>query len=266
MKLQNITLGFRQRLILLCFCILFWKSSSQLNSILQRLFISAWEVKSVIDSYQWFSLPISHFLLENEKYRKLLLISDALFIDFVSLFLMFYWCYKPTMSAIMISAGIFYSIRAFALAGVSFPHPDPYLFLEPDFPSLFVSYRMISDMYYSGHTGILTIYMLFSRAYNWNKFRYVCVTALLLTIFMLMVAGVHFFNDIIIGYMVARIISYYILGRKYEVTLSLITLFCWIVSGIGGVWISAICQSRQQTTEESTFKKLNGIKFWLENI
>lgn len=71
---------------------------------------------------------------------------------------------------------------------------------SPGIPSIFVSYAKANDLYFSGHTGCLTIF-LFGHIYNNLKKRTILITVILIyTMFFLLVTNVHYTNDIIIGF------------------------------------------------------------------
>lgn len=224
---------FTQKVFFLTLTVCFWILISNINLILQLVFRSHWENRSVIDSYQWMCLPISNFLLGSSFWRNFLLVSNAWFIDVVSLFVMFHFCYDPSFSIFLISAMMFYLLRGIATAIVVFPMPQPYLFIDPEIYSFFVSYRILCDMYFSGHTGLMALYMIVSKQMGWHRFRYVCATALVLTVFMLMVTGGHFMNDCILGYMAARVICENSFTHKHSLVLGVITCRCKVISFFG---------------------------------
>ena len=224
---------FNQKVFLLTVSVCFWILISNINLILQLIFRSRWENRSVIDSYQWMCLPISNFLLESSFWRNFLLVSNAWFIDIVSLFVMLFFCYDSSFGIFLISGMMFYFLRGIATAIVIFPMPQPYLFIGPEIYSFFVSYRILCDMYFSGHTGLMALYMIVSKKMGWHRFRYICATALVLTVFMLMVTGGHFMNDCILGYMVARVICENSFAHKHSLILGIITYCCKVVSFFG---------------------------------
>ena len=233
MLLASTSPTISQKAILLTLVLCFWLLIANINTTLQPIFRSLWENRSVIDSYQWMALPVSNFLIESPFWRNVLLVSNAWFIDVVSLFIMCYFCFDPSFGIVLISAMLFYLLRGFAIAVVVFPMPSPYLFIDPQIPSFFVSYRILCDMYFSGHTGLMALFMISTKQLDWHRFRYVCAAALLLTVFMLMVTGGHFMNDCIIGYMAARVICVNANTHKNSLMLGIITARCKLISFLG---------------------------------
>lgn len=225
-KFKEIQLTYQQRVVIVALLLLFYLAISNVNSSLQTVFHSAWEMKNAVDTYMWMYMPVARFLIENPVWREALLISNALFIDLVSLYMLFYWCVNPMMSSMILTSLFFYAIRGLAVGLVTFPLPHPYLFIEPPFPSLLVSYKVFNDMYFSGHTGLMTIFMDGTRLAKWKKFHIVCILSLLMTVFMLAVTGGHFTNDLIIGFVVAKTLTHFCDLHRNQLVLGVLTGYC----------------------------------------
>ena len=97
---------------------------------------------------------------------------------------------------------IFYLIRSICLNLANWPVPKNFIFTSPGFFSIFISYERANDLYFSGHTGALTIF-LFSHWYRGLKKRsWMFLGFLIYTVSFLLVNGVHYLNDILIGFIV----------------------------------------------------------------
>lgn len=63
---------------------------------------------------------------------------------------------------------IFYGLRAAVQKLFFFKYPAKYIWGDPGFPSLFVPYDATCDFYFSGHTGILVLFILHNYHHNWK--------------------------------------------------------------------------------------------------
>jgi len=51
------------------------------------------------------------------------------------------------------AVAMMYAIRGICLNLCKWPVPSNFIFKDPGFPSIFVSYEKANDLYFSGHTG-----------------------------------------------------------------------------------------------------------------
>ena len=97
--------------------------------------------------------------------------------------------------------GLFYIVRAFVITfGGKFPNLNNYLFNDPGFPSIFISYLKSNDLYFSGHIGLLTMCLFLSIREKLSPgITLMLGISFLNTLFSLIFLGAHYTNDIIIG-------------------------------------------------------------------
>jgi hypothetical protein len=103
-------------------------------------------------------------------------------------------------------------IRQISQYFVSFPQPEGILWTYPGFKSIFVTYEITNDFYFSGHTSISVICLMFLQR---NGYSFIGYLNLGLQIFTLIVTRSHYFPDIMTGYMTGYMTPYfvkYILG------------------------------------------------------
>jgi len=77
--------------------------------------------------------------------------------DFTLFTTFFYWIWKGNSGRIFYVLALFYGTRALMQQFVVLPFPDGYYWDYPGFPSLAVPYGRLSDFFYSGHCGFLTV-------------------------------------------------------------------------------------------------------------
>ena len=105
--------------------------------------------------------------------------------------------------SIVFSLFIFYSIRAMCFSFGEFPLPEPYLFFDPGFPSIFVPYDATNDLFFSGHIGLLLLITLNAYYDGHSIICYISFIWIFYTGFMMCLLGGHYFNDLILGVIVA---------------------------------------------------------------
>lgn len=147
-----------------------------------------------------------------------------MFIDSSFVYLMFtYLIYGKYFDGGM-SFPIFYGIRSICLNLANWPVPKNFIFTSPGIPSIFISYERANDLYFSGHTGALTIFFFMHFYRKLRKRTYFFFGILIYTVFFLLLNGVHYTNDILIGFIVAFNIITTLNTYRYNFHLSFLKL------------------------------------------
>lgn len=102
--------------------------------------------------HQWLS-PWHQKLLRNVKAANALLISSSLVIDILGFYLIFASLFGPTLRPLL---GLFllFGLRQLNQALTSLPVPEGMIWRHPGFPSVFVTYGVSNDLFFSGHTAL----------------------------------------------------------------------------------------------------------------
>ena len=108
---------------------------------------------------------------------------------------------------------MFYGIKIPAAHIEKWPNPVPRLMDYPGFPSFVVNYNRTNDEYPSGHIGYILMYIWAFRDIGYTFASRVGIITLVYTLFILLVLGGHFSNDLIIGGITAYY-SYRTIKRK----------------------------------------------------
>ena len=111
-----------------------------------------------------------------------------------------------TGTELMVYLALFYPFRMLSMHIGHWPIPDYQTFRYPGFPSIFIPYEQTNDFYFSGHTGLCTILlMFFFLHFKQRILAYFGGFLLVLTMYMLVITRGHYFNDILFGFLTAMI-------------------------------------------------------------
>jgi hypothetical protein len=157
--------------------------------------------------------PLNADLKNNSLYKMFLTAIDGLLIEcgFFAVFISF--VLTTHSISVFPSLIIFYIVRGISMSTVKWPEPKIFIFENPGIPNYFIMYDRSNDLYFSGHTGGVWI-LLFDSILNKHKaFVIYFFPVFFLTLYMLVVEGVHYVNDILIGfaaaYSIVRIYYHY---------------------------------------------------------
>jgi len=164
--------------------------------------------------------PVANYMRDSSLLTKTLTALDAFIIDISICSLGLFYVITGRTSTFLPTIVAFYLVRTIALNIVTFPIPDFYFFEYPGFPSYFVDYDRVNDLYFSGHSGCLMIYIMDCLQNKRHKLLYIFVPFFLYTVAILLVEGIHYTNDIIIGVLCAITLSR--LNYKYRLQVNLI--------------------------------------------
>lgn len=88
---------------------------------------------------------------------------------------------------------------------ISFPKPEEILWTNPGFPSIFVTYEVTNDFYFSGHTSLAVISGMFLQRYGYIILGQINIV---FQISLLIFTRSHYFPDIITGFIIPYFIKY----------------------------------------------------------
>lgn len=93
------------------------------------------------------------WLHRNPRIADRLLVASSLAIDAVSLFVLVYAVLGPSFAPFWGLLALF-ALRQMCQAAVVLPAPPGIIWRDPGFPSLFVTYAVGNDFFFSGHTAL----------------------------------------------------------------------------------------------------------------
>ena len=200
-----------------------------------------------------FLTPASNYLASHELFKNILTAIDGIFIDFSICSLGLIYMLTAKSISFLPTVILFYGVRAIANNLVIFPVPSNYILTDPGVPSYFVDYRRLNDLYFSGHTGLFTIYLLDCFQNKRAKFNFVFAPFCFYTVFILLVEGIHYGNDIIIGFVCAAFLSRLIYRFRYFWNLLFFRFVVFVVSScerLYGFMSSKVRQFQKKGTKQ----------------
>lgn len=146
-------------------------------------------------------------------FLKMLQISSSTLVDFADLSVMITFYLKGNNLRYPLQLIFFYTIRGMVQGNFLFRFPEGTIWTFPGIPSLTVPYGLMSDFYFSGHCGFVTI-MAFENLRLGNRWisTFLFVSLAYLG-FVLVVTRVHYSIDIPVGIMAGAYAHYW--ANKY---------------------------------------------------
>jgi hypothetical protein len=95
----------------------------------------------------------NRWLNQNTRPANAILVASSFCVDAVTLFVLFYAVLGPTFAPFWGLFGLF-ALRQLSQACVALPVPPGIIWRDPGVPSLFVTYGVGTDFFFSGHTAL----------------------------------------------------------------------------------------------------------------
>lgn len=151
----------------------------------------------------WMS-PLHRRLYENRRWARMLLITSSLGIDILGLSVLFLGIWGPSFRPIV---GLFLILilRQTSQYLTALPAPQGMIWEDPGVPSLFVTYHVTNDLFFSGHTA-LAVYGSLVLASQGNT--YLTAAAILLglyEVFAVLALRAHWTMDVYAGFVSAAL-------------------------------------------------------------
>jgi len=105
------------------------------------------------DGLQELSAPLNHYLLLHPVAANGLLIASSGLIDLLALFVFVEWIFGRSVRPLL-GLAMLLGLRQLVQALCALPAPDNMIWHYPGFPSLFVTYGVSNDFFFSAHTSI----------------------------------------------------------------------------------------------------------------
>lgn len=169
---NNSKLLFVVRAIIISSCIVFVYLNSTYGVILPD-----GEVKCIDDKLFNLTKGMNNFFGKNSTYRRILLISSSLCIDFVIIFFAILWTKRGRSYRPVIAYMMFYTLRGITQNLFQMRYPDGYLWEYPGFPSLVISYLKTNDFFFSGHIGFPIIAAMEFYYFGYVNMYYFCLVS-----------------------------------------------------------------------------------------
>ena len=184
------------KLLITLISLVFW--------FLSQKFISRFHLnsnKEIKDSLHLLTSPINSYLNQSPTLVRWLLISSSLLIDLLGLFIIFYSLLGPSFKPLFCMIIIFLLRQLNQLVTI-LPAPEGMIWKYPGFPSLFVTYGVTQDLFFSGHTALATLgaYELFQMGGIWG---WIGGLILIYEITVVLALRAHWTMDVFTGFIVS---------------------------------------------------------------
>lgn len=146
------------------------------------------------------------FLHENPPWSTILLIVSSMIVDLSGFFLVVSSLFHPTLRPFL-TLLILFATRQICQALIALPAPERMIWYDPGFPSLFVTYDVTNDFFFSGHTGITMIAAVEGFRANSRMGKLLGVFFVGMQISIIIVLRAHYTMDIFAGVVVALLAS-----------------------------------------------------------
>lgn len=99
---------------------------------------------------------VNHWLHQSARASQFLLLSSSLIVDFLGLFLIYQGIWGNSIRPLLGLVFVF-SLRQLCQFIIHLPAPKGMIWKDPGFPSLFVTYKVSNDFFFSGHTALAVL-------------------------------------------------------------------------------------------------------------
>lgn len=154
------------------------------------------------DALHDWTAPANSYLHESPRAADALLIVSSALVDAFGLFLIGSWLFGRSVRPFL-GLAILLAIRQFIQALTQLPAPAGMIWHNPGFPTLFVTYHVLSDFFFSGHTAIAVLGSVELAGLRKHWLTSLAILAVLFEIAALVVLRAHYTMDIFAGLITA---------------------------------------------------------------
>ena len=147
--------------------------------------------------HELFALLNTYFNTSADAANVLLIVSSAL-IDVLGLFLIARWIFQASLRPLL-ALILLLGMRQVMQILCALPTPANMIWHYPGFPSLFVTYNVANDYYFSGHTGIAVLGALELARLRRSWLTILSVAVVVFEIATVLILRVHYTMDVFTG-------------------------------------------------------------------
>ena len=168
-------------------------------------------VSGIVDRVHSLTAEANSYLGSHAAVADALLISSSAIIDLLGIFLLSRWIFwndpRPFLGLVIVLG-----LRQIMQACVSLPAPPGFIWRNPGFPSLLVTYGVSNDYFFSGHTAIAVLGATEMARFRRPWLVVVGVAFVLFEIATVLVLRAHYTMDVFTG-LIAGLYSAYVADR-----------------------------------------------------
>lgn len=147
--------------------------------------------------HDWMT-PLHRFLESSPLAVRLLLISSSLGIDLLGLSVLYHGIFGPTIGPI-VGLALLLALRQSAQYLTALPPPPGMIWRDPGVPSLFVTYGVANDLFFSGHTALAVFGALTVASMGIPQLAWVALAVGLYEVFTVLALRAHWTMDVYAG-------------------------------------------------------------------
>ena len=158
------------------------------------------------DALHAFTAPVNLYLLQHASAANGLLILSSALIDSLGLFLLARGVFGPSIRPFL-SLLLVFTLRQLCQGLCALPVPAGMIWRSPGFPSLFVTYGVANDLFFSGHTAIAVLGAVELASL---RRRWLAVLGILIAFFevaTVLVLRAHYTMDVFAGAVAALLVA-----------------------------------------------------------
>ena len=179
----------------------------------------------LFDPYLTKAKPQNKFIQNHPFLKQAMTLTLSLGMDTVGLCLMYLFCFKQDSSYFIPAVITVQLVRAVALNIVIFPVPETFIFESPGLSSVSTAFDRTNDFYFSGHVATTTIFMCDSIFYKRRVLSCCLVLFVIYTMTFLVLHGVHYTNDLVIGFVAAVTVCKVVYTHRHSFSLAVLSVF-----------------------------------------
>lgn len=139
-----------------------------------------------------------------------ILVASSFFVDAVTLFVLIYAVVGPSFTPFWGLFGLF-ALRQVSQAAVALPVPEGIIWRDPGVPSLFVTYGVGNDFFFSGHTALAVYGAMQLAALNIPALTIAGAVVAVLQVIAVIVLRAHWTMDVLAGLFAALAVGLLVL-------------------------------------------------------
>jgi len=150
--------------------------------------------------------PVNVFLNKNRRWANALLIASAAIMDMLVGFVIVWSIIGPSFRP-FIGLIILFGLRQICQALIALPAPPGMIWRYPGFPSLFVTYGVSNDLFFSGHTAMAIYGVVELALLGWGWLIGVAVLVAIFEIVTVLAVRAHYTMDVFAGMIAALLVA-----------------------------------------------------------
>jgi hypothetical protein len=158
------------------------------------------------DGLHTLTAPLHDWLVAHPRAGNALLVVSSVFIDAFGVFLLAAGIFGPSVRPLL---GLFmlFGLRQVCQLLCALPPPEQMIWRSPGFPSLFVTYGVSNDLFFSGHTAIAVYGAVELGRLGWPWLQRAAIAIALFEAVTVLVLRAHYTIDVFTGAVTALLIA-----------------------------------------------------------